>query len=190
MWGSACARMLDGKGEGSLPSRMFGPMRKSSATGVLAASSPVVSPFAVAIVRGARTRLLSRLSNINAPEDSRCSGRLRRLGESFARSAGGIIRGWLCWATAIDPTNQSNDARTHSFNIENSSTVAILPRYNNADEELLRRHPTGLRPPISNRRRLAPDRQNGAHNNSADNVIAGVDRPESARPRLPDISQG
>src|SRR5437868_13885828 len=102
---------------------MFGPMLKSSATGVLAASSPVVSPFAVAIVRGARTRLLSRLSNINAPEDSRCSGRLRRLGGSFARSTGGIIRGWLCWATAIDPTSKNNNARKNSFNIE---TLAIL----------------------------------------------------------------
>src|SRR5205823_13853609 len=83
MWGSACARMLDGKGEGSLPSRMFGPMRKSSATGALAASSAVVPPFAVVIERGGRTRLLSRLSNISPPDDKRWSGRLRRLGGSF-----------------------------------------------------------------------------------------------------------
>ena len=115
--------MLDGNAEGSMPSRMFGPMRKSSATGALAASSVVVSPFALVIERGGRTRLLSRLSNISAPEDKRYNGRLRRFGGSFARSAGGVIRGWLCWATAIDPTNESNDARKNSFNIE---TLAIL----------------------------------------------------------------
>src|SRR5438132_14312108 len=123
MWGSACARMLDGKGEGSLPSRMFGPMRKSRATGALAAASAVIPPFAVVIERGGRTRLLSRLSNISAPDDKRWSGRLRRLGGSFARSTGGIIRGWLCWATAIDPTSKSNKARRGSCNIE---TLAIL----------------------------------------------------------------
>src|SRR6266446_19638 len=135
--------MLDGNAEGSLPSRMFGPMRKSSATGALAASSVVVPPFVVVIERGGRTRLLSRLSNINAPEDNRCSGRLRRLGGSFARSTGGVIRGWLCWATAIDPTNESNDARRNSFNIENSSNS---PRYNNAGEGLLRGDRVGFAP--------------------------------------------
>src|SRR5207249_11800131 len=122
MWGSACARMLDGKGEGSLPSLMFGPMRKSKATGALAASSPVVSPFAVVIERGGRTRLLSRLSNISAPEDNRWSGRLRRLGGSFARSTAGIT-GWLCWAMPIEATSKNNKARKNSFNIE---TLAIL----------------------------------------------------------------
>jgi hypothetical protein len=86
------------------------------------------------IERGGRTRLLSRLSNISAPEDKRCSGRLRRLGGSFARSTGGITTGWLCWATAIDPINKSNNAR-NSFNIE---TLTIPPGYNNGGEELLR----------------------------------------------------
>jgi hypothetical protein len=137
--------MLDGNVEGSLPSRMFGPMRKSKATGALAAACIVVSSFAVVIERGGRTRLLSRLSNINAPEDRRWSGRLRRLGGSFARSASGVIRGWLCWATAIDPTNESNDARKNSFNIEKSSDS---PGYNNAGEGLLRRQRTGWRSPM------------------------------------------
>src|SRR5437588_8117029 len=115
--------MLDGNAAGSLPSRIFGPMRKSSATGALPAFSAVVSPFAVVIECGGRTRLLSRLSNISAPEDKRWSGRLRRLGGSFARSTGGINAGWLCWAIAIDPTSKSNKARRDSFNIE---TLAIL----------------------------------------------------------------
>src|SRR5947207_6123243 len=90
--------MLDGNAEGSLPSRMFGLMRKSSATGAFAASSVVVSPFAAVIERGGRTRLLSRLSNISAPDDKRWRGRLRRLGGSFARLTGGIVKGRLCWA--------------------------------------------------------------------------------------------
>src|SRR5438309_10077825 len=115
--------MLDGNAEGSLPRRMFAPMRKSSATGALAASSVVVSPFAAVIKRGGRTRLLSRLSNISAPDDKRWSGRLRRLGGSFARSTDGISTGWLCWARAIDPAPKSNKARKDSFNIE---TLTIL----------------------------------------------------------------
>jgi hypothetical protein len=40
------------------------------------------------------------------------------------------------------------------------------------------------------RLKLAPDRQNGAHDNAAYDVITCVDRPESARRRLPDISHG
>jgi hypothetical protein len=75
------------------------------------------------IERGGRTRLLSRLSNINAPDDKRWSGRLRRLGGSFARSTRGITTGWVSWATAIDPTSNSNKATKDSFNIE---TLAIL----------------------------------------------------------------
>src|SRR5437870_13518650 len=135
MWGSACARIFEGSAGGSLPRRMFAPMRKSSATGAFAASSVVVSPFAAVIERGGRTRLLSRLSNISAPDDKRWSGRLRRLGGSFARSTGGITTGCVCWATAIDPSNKSNNARKKSFNIE---TLAMPRGYNNVGEELLR----------------------------------------------------
>ena len=98
-------------------------MRKSSATGALAASSVVISPFAFVIERGGITRLLSRLSNMSAPDDRRWIGRLRRLGGSFARSTGSLIAGWLCWAIAIDPTSKSNKARKDSFNIE---TLTIL----------------------------------------------------------------
>src|SRR5438270_6433978 len=110
--------MLDGNAGGSLPSRIFGPIRKSSATGALAAFSVAVSPFAVVIERGGRTRLLSRLSNISAPEDKRWSARLRKLGGSFARSTGGIIGGSLCWAAAIDPTNKSSKAKRDSFKMK------------------------------------------------------------------------
>src|SRR5207249_9716157 len=115
--------MLDGNAEGSLPSRMFGPMRKSRATGALAASSVVVSPFAAVIERGGRTRLSSRLSNISAPDDKRWRGRLRRLGGSFARLTDGIITGRLCWATAIDPINKSNNARKNSRSEEHTSEL-------------------------------------------------------------------
>src|SRR5437773_12366269 len=119
--------MFDGNAEESLPSRMFGPMRKSRATGALAASSVVVSPFAAVIERGGRTRLSSRLSNISAPDDKRWRGRLWRLGGSFARLTDGIITGRLCWATATDPINNSNNARNNSFT---NLTLATPPRYN------------------------------------------------------------
>jgi hypothetical protein len=119
--------MLNGNAEGSLPSRMFGPMRKSSATGALAASSVVVPPFAFVIERGGKTRLLSRLSNINAPEDKRWSGRLRRFGGSFAGSTAGFAGLCPVWPKASDPTKSSDRVRG-VFNIK---TLAILLKYNN-----------------------------------------------------------
>jgi len=57
------------------------------------------------------------------------------LGGSFARLTDGIITGRLCWATAIDPINKSNNARKKSFDIE---TLAMPRGYNNGGEELLR----------------------------------------------------
>jgi len=61
---------------------MFGPMRKSSATGPLAAFSVVVSPFAVVIVRGGRTRLLSRLRH-QRPGRQAVEWKITQIGRQF-----------------------------------------------------------------------------------------------------------
>src|SRR5438874_6342247 len=69
---------------------MFGPTRKSSVTAVSAARV-IVPPLAVVCTAGGVTRLLLLFNNINAPEESRWSGRLRAFSGSFDRSAGGGV---------------------------------------------------------------------------------------------------
>src|SRR5438874_8274472 len=145
MCGSACARIPEGKADGSLPNRMFGPMLKSSATCPLAAFSVMVAPFAVVSMRGGRTRLSSRFSNISAPEDIRSSGRLRRFGGSFDRSAGGLIGSCPCWAHATEFVSKSKETKRDLFNIK---TLAILLKYNNRLVDLLRYHPRSPHPVV------------------------------------------
>ncbi len=83
IWGSACARIVGGKGAGSSPSRRFGPTRRSRVT--------TASAWAGArAAAGALTISPPRSSSMSAPEERRSSGTVSNAAGQLLRSGAGM----------------------------------------------------------------------------------------------------